>query len=94
MHWNLAGGWWPNEAVTYRSPRSWLPQRRIRFDQYVDHLCRLVHGRGSTPLLLKAACQATDCSPGEVVTRDHPVADWLFVRLMATLLDSPAHMTR
>jgi uncharacterized protein (DUF1800 family) len=94
MHWGLAGGWWPKEAVAYRSPRSWLPQRRIRFDQYVDHLCRVVHGRGSTPVLLKAACQATGCRPGEVVTRDHPVASWLFVRLMATLLDSPAHMTR
>lgn len=94
MHWGLTGGWWPNEAVSYRSSRSWLPERRIRFDRLVDHLCRVVHGRGSTPLLLKAACQATDCSPGEVVTRDHPVANWLFVRLMATLLDSPAHMTR
>ncbi len=94
MHWNQSGGYWPHEAVSYRSARSWLPQRRIRFDQYVDHLCRMVHGRGSTRLLLKAACQATDCRPGEIVTRDHPVANWLFVRLMAVLLDSPAHMTR
>jgi uncharacterized protein (DUF1800 family) len=94
MHWALAGGWWPKEAVRYRSSRSWLPQRRIRFDQYVDHLCRVLHGRGSTPVLLKAACQATDVRPAEVVTRDHPVANWLFVRLLVTLLDSPVHMTR
>ena len=94
MHWNQAGGYWPQQAVSYRSSRSWLPQRRIRFDQYVDHLCRMVHGRGSTPVLLKAACQATDCRPGTIVTRDHAVANWLFVRLMAVLLDSPTHMTR
>jgi uncharacterized protein (DUF1800 family) len=94
MHWNLAGGYWPTEAVAYRAPQSWLPQRRIRFDQYVDHLCRLVHGRGSTPVMLQAAVQATGCRPGEIVTRDHAVAGWLFVRLMAVLLDSPTHMTR
>lgn len=94
MHWGLAGGWWPSEQATFRSARSWLPQRRIRFDQYVDHLCRVIHGRGSTPTLLKAAVQATGCRPAEIVTRDHAVTDWLFVRLVAVLLDSPAHMTR
>ena len=41
MHWGLTGGWWPNEAVSYRSSRSWLPERRIRFDRLVDHLCRV-----------------------------------------------------
>lgn len=94
MHWNLAGGWWPNQRVAYRSPKSWLPQRRIRFDQYVDHLCRMVHGRGSTPQMLKAAVQATGIRPGEVITRDHAVADWMFVRLITVLLDSPTHMSR
>lgn len=94
MHYNLAGGWWPDGAVAYRRPRAWLPRRRIRLDQYVDHLCRVVLGRKSTPVLLKAAVQATGCRPGEVVTRSHPLADWLFVRLMAVLLDSPEHMSR
>jgi uncharacterized protein (DUF1800 family) len=94
MHWNLAGGYWPTEAVAYRPPHAWLPKRRIRFDQYVDHLCRLVHGRRSTPVMLKAAVQATGYPPREIVTRDHPLAGWLFVRLMAVLLDSPTHMTR
>ncbi len=94
LHWNLAGGYWPKEAVAYRPAASWLPQRRIRFDEYVDHLCRTVHGKGSTPRLLKAAVQAVDCRPAEIVTRDHAVARWLHVRLMVTLLDSPEHMTR
>lgn len=94
MHWNFSGGYWPTEAVSYRSPRSWLPQRRIRFDQYVDHLCRTIHGRGSTPTLLKAAVQATECRPGEIVTRSHAAANGLFPRLVAVLLDSPTHMTR
>ena len=94
MHWSMAGGWWPSQDVTYRRPVSWLPQRRIRFDQYVDHLCRMVHGKGSTPRLLKAAAEATGVRPADVVTSSHPLGSWMFVRLMAVLLDSPDHMTR
>jgi len=94
MHWNLAGGYWPNRGVGYRRPVSWLPQRVIRFDQYVDHLCRLVHGRPSTRHQLKAACQATGVGVGERITRDHALADWLFPRLVASLLDTPTHMSR
>jgi hypothetical protein len=44
--------------------------------------------------MLKAAVQATGYPPREIVTRDHPLAGWLFVRLMAVLLDSPTHRTR
>ncbi len=94
MHWHLAGGYWPDVDVTYRRTTSWLPQRRIRFDQYVDHLCRMIHGKGSTSLLLKAAVQAVDVRPGEIVTKDHAVATWRFNRLVCVLLDSPEHMTR
>ena len=94
MHWNLAGGWYPSVNVGYRRPASWLPKRRIRFDKYVDHMSRMLLGRGSTPSMLKAAVQAVDCRPGEVITRDHPLADWLMVRLLGVLLDSPQHMSR
>jgi hypothetical protein len=94
MHWNMAVGYWPSVDVTYKKPHYWLPQRRIRFDAYVDHLCRMWLGHGSTSRLLAAACQATDTRPGEVITRQHPIAGWLFVRLAAALLDTPEHMTR
>lgn len=94
MHWNLGGGWYPDHDVTYRRPASWLPQRRLRFDAYVDHLCRMFHGRPSTSRTLRAACQATGLAPHEVVSAEHAVADWLFVRLVGVLLDSPQHMSR
>jgi len=94
MHWNLGGGYYPNVAVRYRTPASWLPQRRIRFDAYVDHLSRMLHGRGSTPRILKAAVQAVGCRPGEIIDRDHALADWLMVRLIGVFLDSPQHMSR
>ncbi len=94
MHWDLAAGWWPTKDVRYRSAASWLPQPRIRLDQYVDHLCRTLLGKGSDSRILTAAVAATGYGPGTVVTRDHAIADWLFVRLAGTLLDSPDHLRR
>ena len=94
MHWGMAGGWWPIGEVRYRRPTAFLPESGIRFDELVDHLSREMLGRPSTSLLLKAACQGCDVDPAEAVTRRHAVMDWKFPRLVAVLLDSPAHMTR
>ena len=94
MHWGLAGGWSPGQQATYLTPASYLPQASIRFDKFVDHLCRVLLGRGSTPVLLDAACEGTGTGVAEVVTVDHAVIRWKFYRLAAVLLDSPEHMTR
>jgi uncharacterized protein (DUF1800 family) len=94
MHWNLIAGWWPDEDVAYRSPASWLPERSIRLDRYVDHLCRMILGRPSTPRILAASVTAVDAGPATKVTRDHALSGWLFVRLVGVLLDSPDHMRR
>ena len=94
MHWNLAAGWWPKLDVTYRTPPSWLPQTQIRFDRYVDHLCRMLLGKGSDSRLLTAAVAATGYGPATLITKDHAVSTWMFVRLVGVLLDSPDHMRR
>ncbi|QNN54067.1 DUF1800 family protein [Nocardioides mesophilus] len=94
MHWNMAGGYYPKVDATYKTARWWLPQRRLRLDEYVDHMCRMVLGRGSTSRDLKAVCQATGRAPGEIVTKDHPLVRYLFVRMVVCLLDSPSHMSR
>ena len=94
MHWLLAGGYYPDSGVRYRTTRSWLPKVGIRVDAYVDHVCRQLLGRPSTSLELKAVCQATGRKPAEKVTAKHPLARYLFVRMAIVLLDSPDHMTR
>ncbi len=94
MHWLLAGGFHPDNDVVYRTPKSWIPQRSLRFDRYVDHLCRMLHGRPSTSQVLKAAVESTGLSPSTVVTREHRIAGYLGVRLIGALLDSPVHMSR
>lgn len=95
MHWDLGAGWWPTKDVSYRkSGAAWLPQRRIRLDQYVDHLCRVILGRGSDSRILGSVVAATGYSPRTAVTKDHPVCTWLFVRVLGVLLDSPDHMRR
>jgi uncharacterized protein (DUF1800 family) len=94
FHRSLAGGYAPKGRIVYRTPESWLPQRRIRFDQLVDHLCRVLLNRPSTPLILGAACIATDVRRGEVIDAEHRLVRWRMPTLLATLLDTPAHMTR
>jgi hypothetical protein len=94
FHWALTGGYYPKERVTYRQPVSYLPQPRIRFDKLVDHLCRVVLGRRSDARILQACCEGAGVKPGEIVTAEHAVMRYKFVRVMAVLLDSPEHMTR
>lgn len=94
VHWGMAGGWWPNVDVTFRTAASWLPQRSIRFDQLVDHVSRRLTGRRSTSRLLQACCEATGISPGTTITATHALVRWEMARLLACVLDTPAHMTR
>lgn len=94
VHFTMAGGWWPKVGTGYRSAVSWLPQRRIRFDELVDHVARSVHGAGSTALLLQVACEATGCRPSEVISSTHRIVRWEWARLLTVFLDSPTHMTR
>lgn len=94
VHYTMSGGWWPTAGATYRTPASWLPATRIRFDHLVDHLARTMHGRGSTSVLLKAACEATGCTPATVITASHGLVRWDMARLLTVLLDCPTHMTR
>lgn len=94
VHENLAGGWWPVDGVRYIAPIDRLPVRRLRFDDFVDHLSRTVLGRPATATLVTAACQATGCAAGEKITATHELIRWKLVYLLQTLLDSPTHMTR
>ncbi len=94
VHYSLAGGHWPDTGVRYRSHASWLPERRLRFDSFVDHLCRVLLGRGSTRVLLGAACIATDQRPSDVVTRSCVLVKYRMPKLLGILLDTPQHLTR
>jgi hypothetical protein len=94
FHWGISGRYYPAKDVTYRAPAAWLPQPRIRFDSFIDHLSRVLVGRSSTSLVLQAACEATGVDPWNVITSNHPVCDYMFPRMIAALLDSPAHLTR
>lgn len=94
LHWSVANGYWPTRDIAYRKPRAWLPEKRIRFDTLVDHLSRVLLHRPVSRSMLTACCQAVECRPRDVITRDHRLVQWQMGRLITTLLDSPTHMTR
>jgi hypothetical protein len=94
MHWQMGGGYWPDGEVAYRSPRKFLADPGMRFDELVDHVSRVLIGRRSTATLLEAACRGCDVAPGERITRRHAVMRYKFPRLVGALLDTPQHMSR
>jgi hypothetical protein len=94
LHWSASVGGWPATGITYRKPIDWLAGDATRLDELVDHVSQQVLLRRATPDLVTACCQAVGYGPAEVITSAHPVARWSFPRLLATVLDSPAHMTR
>ena len=94
VHNSTAGHWYPSTGITYRSHASWLPQPQLRFDLFVDHLCRTLHGRRATRLVLGAACLVIEATPGDMITQDHRVIKYRLPRLIGLLLDTQQHMTK
>lgn len=92
MHWLLAGGHHPTQDVTYRSIDSWLPEPSLRYDAFVDHLARTLTGTRSTTTLVRACCEVSGRRPGATVR--HASRDSIVNRTLATILDTPRHMTR
>ena len=73
----------------------WLPGRQSAFDELVDHLSQQLLHRHSDARLLKACCKAVGReAEGPRSIEDHDLIEWKFGRLLATLLDSPAHLSR
>ncbi len=94
VHYALAGAWYPSQGIRYRSRSSWIPRWGIRYDELVDYLCLRLLGRRSTPELLEACCQVVGYQPRERIVRGHRLVKWDLPFVLATLLDSPAHLTR
>lgn len=93
-HVALAGSWWPNRGVTYHPAAWWAPGLPVRFDVLVDHVSRRILHRPATALLLQACCEATGVPPREQITSEHAVMRWDLFRVLSTVLDSPAFLTR
>jgi uncharacterized protein (DUF1800 family) len=94
LHYGLANGWWPVEAVRYKKPMQWMPGPAVRFDELVDHLSQQILHRHSDARLLKACRKAVDVTPKTYITEEHELIEWKFGRLLACVLDSPAHYSR
>ncbi|VXB56417.1 DUF1800 domain-containing protein [Nocardioides sp. AX2bis] len=94
IHHVVGGGYYPNDDITYRRQRAWLPRLPATFEQVVDHLANQLLHRRATPALVRACCQVMDSSPSEKVTRDHKLLRYGMPRVLLTVLDSPEHFLR
>lgn len=94
VHFALAGAWFPKKGVRYKSRKSWIPRYPIRYDELVDYLSLRLLGRRSTPELLQACCEVVGYSPRDSIYKGHRLIKWDLPFVLATILDSPAHLTR
>lgn len=94
VHYTLAGGWYPTKGIRYKSRSSWVPRYPIRYDELVDYLSLRLLGRRSTATLLQACCEVVGYQPSERIVRGHRLLKWDLPFVLATILDSPAHLTR
>jgi uncharacterized protein (DUF1800 family) len=93
FHHTLAEGN-PRVGVQHVSPRSWLPRLPARFDHVVDHISRRILVRPVSTQLLSAISSYTGIPQRRVIRDAGELKDWRITMLIATLLNSPQHMSR
>lgn len=89
-----AGGYYPSQQATHRSPESWLPVLPARFDAVVEHLCQRLLACPASAELQSAASIRLQMSGAQIVRSAADLPKYKMTRLLGTLLDSPQHMTR
>ena len=94
VHKNVAGGYYPRTAVTYRSDASWLPPLPATLAQVVNSVSKRVLARAASPALKDAVAARLELPLSFAVRTPDDLQKWRVVPLLATVLDSPDHMTR
>lgn len=94
VHKNVAGGYYPRAGVTYRRDASWLPPLPATLSQIVNSVSKQVLARGASPALKDAVAARLDLPLSHTVRSPDEFPKWRVVPLLATVLDSPDHMTR
>lgn len=94
MHSSMASAGWPSQQIHYRSATSWLPAKKVRFDELVDHLSIELLSRPASKRLTEACCESLGVKPSTRFKKDDANVEWQMPMLLTTILDSPTHMTR
>jgi len=93
-HWQLAGGYYPRGAVSYRGHAQWLPTLPVTFGELVDDLSRRMLARPASERLTQAATAYTGMQRGERIRTPSDISEFRLTKLVTVVLDTPAHMSR
>jgi hypothetical protein len=80
--------------VTYRKDASWLPPLPATLSQVVNFVSKQVLARAASPTLKDAVAARLELPLSFAVRTPDDMQKWRIVPLLATVLDSPDHMTR
>ncbi len=94
LHQALANRWKEPYGVVYPPLADQLPVLPASLDVIVDHVSRQVLQLPATPQLQRAVLQVVDMPAGQEVRTAAEFGESRMTQLLATMLNSPAHMRR
>ena len=95
VHQLLAGGYQPSRDVVYRQAHEWLPRRLpTSLGAVVNRVSVKLLARPASDTLQAAVATRLGLPMTTRIRSRQDMADWRMVRLLATVLDTPEHMTR
>ncbi|MGI8614298.1 MAG: DUF1800 domain-containing protein [Nocardioidaceae bacterium] len=93
-HFLQGGSHYPDQQVVFRTPASWLPKLPASFGDVVDHVSRQLLARPANNTLTAAVSTRLGIAANTRIGSAADLPDWRMARILSSLLDTPAHMTR
>ena len=94
LHYAAAISKKPATGATFRTPQSWLPPLPATVAETIDHVCRQLVCRPAGTKMTTPVSQRIALSPDAVLRTFDDLKSYRLSRLLAAVLDTPAHMSR
>jgi len=94
VHHLLAGGYQPSRDVSYVDPQDWLPRLPATLGEVVDSISRRLLARPANDTLQQAISIRLGMERSTRIRSRDDMPEWRMVRLLASVLDTPAHLSR
>jgi hypothetical protein len=93
LHRELSARWWPTRDATYRADAAWLPRLPATLQGVIDHVGLLALGQKPGARTSQAIATVLGI-PLNRRMRRKDFHYWTLRSILASLLDSPAHLRR
>ncbi len=93
LHLDLTAGWWPSKEAKFRAPADWLPPLPATLGTIVDHIGTQLLGEKPSEAVRAGVARVVEL-PLSKTLKKSDLWDYRVTCIVASLLDSPAHLLR